>query len=179
MAKSTGNFLTVQSEFLDKNIDPLVYRYACFVVHYRKQMEWNDDVVTSATNGYHNLLNKVKILGEKVGSVNLELKDRFLDGINDDLNMPKAMATVNEIFKYGISNEDKLATILDFDKVLGFNLAKKEIEIIPDAVIQLSKEREEARLNKDWAKSDEIRDQIQNLGYEIKDTDSGTLILKI
>jgi len=179
MAKSTGNFLTVQSEFLDKNINPLVYRYATFGVHYRKQMEWNDDIMTSATNGYHNLLNRIKILGKKIGSVNMELKERFLSNINDDLNMPKAMAIVSEIFKYGIPNEDKLATILDFDKVLGLNLDNTEENIIPEDVIQLSKDREQARIDKDWDKSDELRDKIKELGYEIKDTDKGTEVSKI
>ncbi len=179
MAKSTGNFLTVKSEFIDKDIDPLVYRFACFGVHYRKQMEWNEDTLTSATNGYNNLLNKIKILGKDIGFVNMELKERFIDSINDDLNIPKAMAVVNEVFKYGISNEDKLATILDFDKVLGLNLGYIEENTIPETVLRLSKEREQARADKDWAKSDDLRDQIKELGYEVKDTDSGTIISKI
>lgn len=179
MAKSTGNFLTVKSEFLDKNLNPLVYRFACFGVHYRKQMEWNEDTLTSAVNGYNNILNRIKILGKNIGFVNMELKERFLDSINDDLNIPKAMAVVNEVFKYGISNEDKLATILDFDKVLGLNLGHIEESTISEAVKQLSKEREQARIEKNWIKSDELRDKIKELGYEIKDTDKGVEILKM
>lgn len=179
MAKSTGNFLTVKSEFIDKNIDPLVYRYATFGVHYRKQMEWNNDIMISATNGYNNLLNKIKILGKKEGIVNAELKERFLSNINDDLNIPKALATVSEIFKYGISNEDKLATIFDFDKVLGLNLDNTKEDIIPGEINDLVNERQEARIKKDWAKSDELREKINSLGYEIKDTENGSKISKI
>jgi cysteinyl-tRNA synthetase len=179
MAKSTGNFLTLKSEFIDKNINPLVYRFATFGVHYRKQMEWNSDIEVSALNGYNNLINKIKILGGEVGSVNMELKERFTDNINDDLNMPKAMATVGEIFKYGISNEDKLATILDFDKVLGLGLDKIHEDVIPDEIIQLVKERETARKEKNWAKSDNLRAKINSLGYEIKDSDNGAKISKI
>jgi cysteinyl-tRNA synthetase len=111
--------------------------------------------------------------------VNIELKERFLNNINDDLNMPKALATLGEIFKYGISNEDKLATILDFDKVLGLNLSKIEVEIIPSEINGLVQEREMARKQKDWSKSDELRKKINELGYEIKDTDLRTEISKI
>ena len=179
MAKSTGNFLTIQSEFIDKNISPLVYRYATYSVHYRKQMEWNEEIISSALSGYTNLLNRVKNLGSNSGGVNGELKERFLEAINDDLNMSKAMAVVSEMFKYGISNEDKLATILDFDKVLGLSLDKIKIENIPDEVNKLAKERTEARNSKDWAKSDELRDKIKDLGYEVKDKEGEYEISKI
>lgn len=179
MAKSSGNFLTLNSEFVDKNINPLVYRFATFGVHYRKKMEWNAEIENAALNGYNNLINKIKILGTTIGTVNLELKERFLDSINDDLNMPKALATVGEIFKYGISNEDKLATILDFDKVLGLDLGKIIEEEIPDIIIKLNNQRQQARSEKDWHKSDELRKQINELGYEIKDTDSGSKISKL
>lgn len=179
MAKSTGNFLTVQSEFINKNINPLVYRLATYSVHYRKQMEWKEEIINSAINSYKNLLDKVKYLGKNVGVVNEELKERFLESINDDLNMSKAMAVVGEVFKYGISNEDKLTTILDFDKVLGLGLDKIEVETIPDEVNKLAIERQNARKAKDWAKSDELRDKIRDLGFEIKDIDGRYEINKI
>jgi cysteinyl-tRNA synthetase len=179
MAKSTGNFLTIKSEFIDKDISPLVYRLATFGVHYRKQMEWNDDIVVQAETSYNNLLNKVKALGQENGFVNMELKERFIDSINDDLNMPKALATLNEVFKYGISNADKLATILDFDKVLGLDLGNIKEDIIPNDIKNLAEERLLARTNKDWQKSDELRDQIKELGYEIKDVDNGYEINKM
>jgi cysteinyl-tRNA synthetase len=178
MAKSTGNFLTIKSEFIDKDINPLVFRFATFGVHYRKQMEWNNDILNSAVNGYSNLQNKIKVLGIKVGIVNKELKERFLENINDDLNMPKALATIAEIFKYGISNEDKLATILDFDKVLGLDLGIDNENPIPNDIKALAEERLIARTNKNWQKSDELRDQIKALSFEIKDIDNGYEITK-
>lgn len=179
MAKSTGNFLTIKSEFIDKDINPLIYRLATFGVHYRKQMEWNDDIVVSAETSYNNLLNKVRVLGNDIGFVNMELKERFLDSINDDLNMPKALATLNEVFKYGISNADKLATILDFDKVLGLDLGKIKEEVIPQDIEILAQERLTARTNKEWQKSDELRDKIKELGYEVKDVEGGYEISKM
>lgn len=179
MAKSTGNFLTIKSEFIDKNINPLIYRYATFSVHYRKQMEWNESIIIGAQNSYTNLLNKIKILGNKVGNINKELKERFLDNINDDLNMSKALATLNEVFKYGISNEDKLATILDFDKVLGLGLDNIKQDLVPEEVEILAKDRLVARAKKDWQKSDELRDKIKEMGYEVKDIEGGYEIVKI
>jgi len=179
MAKSTGNFLTLKSEFLDKNINPLVYRYATLSVHYRKQMEWSEDMIISASNSYHSLLNKIKNLGSDVGKVDLDFKNKFLNEINDDLNMPKALAIIQEVLKSEIPEKDKKATILDFDKVFGLDLDKIKEEIIPDEVIKLVIEREVIRHEKDWAKSDELRIKINSLGYEIKDTESGSKISKI
>lgn len=179
MAKSTGNFLTLNSEFLKKNINPLVYRYATLSIHYRKQMEWSTDMIISASNSYYSLLKKVENLGNEIGEINLDFKNQFLNEINNDLNMPKALAVVSELFKSEISNADKKATILDFDKVLGLGLDQLKKEEIPDEILQITKEREIAREEKNWSKSDELRDKIYSLGYEIKDTDSGAKISKI
>jgi cysteinyl-tRNA synthetase len=181
MAKSSDNFLTIENTFVNKNINPLTYRFATLTVHYRKSMEWSLDIATSAQNGYENLLNKIRNLGQKVGDINLEYKNKFIADINDDLNMTKALATTQELLKSDISNEDKLATVLDFDKVFGlqFESVLKEVKIeIPEDVKKLVEERENARKNKDWAKSDEIRDKIASLGYEVKDTKEGSEVKK-
>lgn len=176
MAKSTGNFLTLKSEFIDKNIDPLVYRFATLSVHYRKPMEWSDDLVKTSQAGYENLIYRVKELGEEIGNINLEFKNKFLESINDDMNMSKAMAVAQEVLKSQISNEDKLATLYNFDEVLGLNLKNIKIEEIPKEIIDMADERQLARRDKNWQKSDELRGAINKLGYEIKDTDSGYII---
>jgi len=175
MAKSAGDVVTLHTEFINKNINPLVYRFATLNVHYRKPMEWSDDITVSAKNGYENLLNKICNLGQKIGQINKESKAKFLADINDDLNMPKALATVQEVLKSDLSDADKLATILDFDKVLGLNLENavknENIKIeIPKNIQALLNERKIARDNKDWKKADALRDQILSLGFEVKDT---------
>jgi len=142
-------------------------------------MEWSEDMIISASNSYHSLLNKIKNLGSDVGKVDLDFKNKFLNEINDDLNMPKALAIIQEVLKSEIPEKDKKATILDFDKVFGLDLDKIKEEIIPDEVIKLVIEREVIRHEKDWAKSDELRIKINSLGYEIKDTESGSKISKI
>ena len=83
------------------------------------------------------------------------------------------------IRKENVNNENKLATILDFDKVFGLGLDKIEQEKIPEEIINIADERKLARDNKDWAKSDELRNKIKDLGYDIKDTESGYKINKI
>lgn len=178
MAKSTGNFSTLNSEFIDKNIDPLIYRYATMSVIYRKPMEWSNDLITTASNSYHNLLEKVRELGKEVGIINENFRDKFMESINDDLNLPKALVVIQDIFKSNLTNKDKLATILNFDEVLGLNLKNVLEEKIPERIIKLANERENARHDKKWQKSDELREQILNLGYIIKDTDSGYHIIK-
>ncbi len=94
--------------------------------------------------------------------------------------MPEAMGVLNEMLKSEISNEDKLANAYDFDEVLGLELKKavnKEIKI-PVEVQKLIDERKVARDSKNWAKSDELRDQIARLGFEVKDTSEGQQIKK-
>jgi cysteinyl-tRNA synthetase len=178
MAKSTGDIVTINTEFINKNISPLAYRFATLNVHYRKPVEWSDEAFISAKNGYENLLNKVINLGTEIGAVDAEFKSKFLTDINDDLNMPKALATVQELLKSDLTNEDKLATVLEFDKVLGLDFEKAAEKTnadvaIPENVKKILNDRDEARKNKDWKKSDELRDEILKLGYEIKDTDKG------
>ncbi|MFA7252788.1 MAG: cysteine--tRNA ligase [Candidatus Paceibacterota bacterium] len=175
MAKSAGDFITLNNTFIDKEQNPLAYRYACLSVHYRKPMEWSDDIAVSAQNGLNNLHAKIQNLGTEIGQVSEIFKEKFLENINDDLNMPKALATVQEVLKADLSASDKLATILDFDKVLGLNLVSQEKEIIeiPHEVKKLLDERLLARQNKDWKKSDELRDEILKLGFIVKDTGEG------
>lgn len=182
MAKSSGNFLTIENSFTEKGISPLVYRFATFMTHYRKPMEWSYDILSGAKNGFDNLTEKISKLGTKKGEILTSWKDKFLVAINDDLNMPQALAVLNELLKSNEKPENKLATVLDFDRVLGLNLSKaavkKEIKI-PNDVQNLLNERESARKNKDWKKSDEFRDKIKEMGFEVKDTPEGQSIKKI
>ena len=183
MAKSSGDNVTVQNIFIDKKIDPLIFRFATFSTHYRKSMVWNDDILNSGLNSYDNFTRRIKALGKKIGKINTAFQEEFKQAVNDDLNMSKAVAVANEVFKSDIEDEDKLATIFDFDRVFGLNLEKlvtenKKAQSLPDKVGKLMADRQEARKNKNWAESDRLRDEILNLGYEIKDTPTGPQIVK-
>lgn len=184
MSKSAGDAVTVKNTFLNRKIDPLVFRFANFSTHYRKTMVWNDDILNSALNSYDNFTRRVKALGTRVGKINMAFKDEFKSAINDDLNISKALAVTNEVFKSDISDEDKLATVLDFDNVLGLNLEKlinssPRPTKLPEKVGQLMILRQTARIGKNWVESDRLRDEILKLGYEVKDTPNGQETTKI
>jgi len=184
MAKSEDNFLTLENAFLKKDINPLVYRFAAFQTHYRKPMEYSDESVRAARNGLVHLHNQVRQVTQngagQNGSVDETFKARFIETINDDLNMPRAMAVVQEMLKSDIRDGDKFATMLDYDRVLGLSLDQVDKpEALPEAVQKLVDARQAARIAKDWAKSDQLRDVIQDMGYSVQDTKDGMKVIKI
>jgi len=184
MAKSEGNFLTLENAFLKKSINPLAYRFAAFLTHYRKPMEFSDEAVESARNGLLHLYNQVRQVKdagvETEKGVHSTYKTKFLDAVNDDLNMPRALAVVQEMLKSDISDIEKHTTILDFDRVLGFDFDRLEDhEAVPEEVQQLVDARRRAREAKDWAASDKLRDDIQARGYMVQDAKGGMKVIKI
>jgi len=184
MAKSEDNFLTLENALTRKGIDPLVYRFACLQTHYRKPMEYSEAAIKAAENGLAHLYNQVKQFSTfnfqlSIKDVNKNFKEKFLKAVNEDLNMPRALAVAQEALKSKLGNKEKLATISDFDKVLGLNLADalKAVDL-PVAVKKLAEEREAARAKKDFRRSDELRAEIEALGYAVKDTKEGRRIYK-
>ena len=92
--------------------------------HYRSKQNFTWEALTAAQSGYQSLKEQVSELGSKKGKVNLDFKNKFLDKINDDFNVPSGVAVVYEVLKSKLSSNDKLATIIDFDQVLGLQLNK-------------------------------------------------------
>lgn len=125
MAKSEENFLTLENALVKNGLNPLVYRYAALGTHYHKPMEYSERAVKNAKDGWEHLINQIKKLGDIKGEINIKYKKRFIEKINDDLNMPDGLAVIQEMLKdRTLIHKDKLATLLDFDKVLGLNLNK-------------------------------------------------------
>ncbi len=183
MAKSEGNFLTLENAFIKAGIHPLVYRFAAFQTHYRKPMEYSDESVQSARNGLQHLQNQVRQIAaggrDPEIPISEEHQDKFLAAVNDDLNMPRALAAVQELLKSNISDGQKYASVLEFDRVLGLDLDRLEKpEELPPEVQQLVEARKKARENKQWDDSDRLRDEIQDLGYAVQDTPEGMTIIK-
>ncbi|MEJ2729880.1 MAG: cysteine--tRNA ligase [Deltaproteobacteria bacterium] len=183
MAKSEENFLTLDNAFLKKDINPLVYRFASFLTHYRKPMEYSDEGIEAARNGLLHVYNQVRqIVADGVDAetpVNTEFKTKFIAAVNDDLNMPRAMAVVQEMLKSKISDEQKYSTLLDFDRVLGLQLDRLDkVQDLPEAVQKLVNARQQARQAKDFAASDQLRTEIEALGYQVQDTRDGMKVVK-
>ncbi len=185
MAKSEENFLTLENGLIKKGINPLAYRFAALQTHYRKPMEYSEEAMRNAAKGLEHLYNQVKELRItnyelRIKDINEKLKKQFIEAINDDLNMPQAMAVAQELLKSDIPAEEKTATILDFDKVLGLNIreAIKEEEL-PDEIKQLVEARENARKEKNWIEADKLRKEIESRGYAVEDKKEGMRVLKI
>jgi cysteinyl-tRNA synthetase len=178
MAKSEGNFLRLQT-LKDKGISPLAYRYWLLGGRYNTPMSFSWEALEGAKNAFAKLEARIIELGNTVGEINVEYKQKFTEYINDDLDTPQALALVWEVLKdERLNDADKKATVLEFDKVLGLNFSVIKHEEIPDEIEKLKEAREEARKNKDFKKSDELRAEIENAGYIIKDTSDGPKISK-
>ncbi|MBU4480377.1 cysteine--tRNA ligase [Patescibacteria group bacterium] len=189
MSKSIGNVVMLK-DIKEKGFDPLALRYFFLQAHYRSGQNFTWEALQSAQKGLVNLYEQTAELFEskkpfwifwKKGKINEEFKNKFTEKIEDDFNTPQALAVVSELLKSKIENKDKLATILEFDKVLGLKLdeatnkipQKISISKLTQDIQSLIKEREIARKNKDYQKSDELREKIEGLGYKIKDTEKG------
>jgi cysteinyl-tRNA synthetase len=181
MAKSEGNFLTLDTTVSANHIDPLAYRFAAFQTHYRKPMEYSEEAIAAAQNGLQHLRNQVRALMDagQATAIDAGYQTRFLQAINNDLNMPQALAVVQDLLKSELTPAIKLATVFDCDRVLGLNLEKSvSDQALPDEIHALADARQRARQEKQWALSDQLRDQIQALGYAVQDTPQGMKVFK-
>lgn len=171
MGKSQGNFITLRT-LKEKGYDPLAYRYFLLQAHYRKQLNFTWEALDAAAEGLKNLKQKIQQIDPDV-QANHGLEKQFLDAINDDLNTAEAIALIWKGLK---EKTISMQTIVAFDKVLGLNLHVVQDETpveIPADVQELLTMRAESRDEKDWAKSDALRDEIARKGFIVKDTDSG------
>jgi cysteinyl-tRNA synthetase len=179
MSKSTGGFLRLQT-IIDNHYDPLAYRFFCLNAIYRTKLNFTWESLDSSAKSLDKLRNIVYGWGES-GEIDEEFLNKFTDDINDDLNMPRAIADIWELVKSDISPASKKATIIECDRVLGLNLASwipKE-DIIPETIKLLVENRQNARIEKRWNDADMIREKIRSLGYEIEDTSQGPRVKPI
>ena len=116
--------------------------------------------------------------GDSPVKLDLTYINRFKEQINEDLNMPRALAVVWELVKDDLSRATKKATLLQFDRVLGLRLAEWQPEeaVIPPEIMALVEDREKARAAKKWKDADALREEVRQAGYEIEDTSKGPKI---
>ena len=173
MAKSTGEFLTLD-RLIEEGFNPMVYRYFCLTAHYRTQLSFSWDSLKSSEVALGRLYQAAFDWGEP-GDVSESHLSAFMREINQDLNMPKALAVAWDLVRSDEPDEVKKATVLAFDQVFGLGIKDWTPDTlnIPDEIMKLVNEREKARAEKNWKKSDEIRDKVELLGYTIEDTRDG------
>lgn len=171
VSKSKGGLYSIE-ELGKKGFDPLAYRYLVLTAHYKSQLNFTIKNLENAQNSYERLKNN--ILGFKDdGKINGKYLKEFERTMNNDLDTPKALQVLWKLVKDGKA-EGKYQTIKKIDEVFGLDLFKLKI---PEKIKKLRKLREKARKNKDWQKSDEIRNQINKEGYNISDNSDGSSFL--
>ncbi len=176
MSKSKGNFYTLKD--IIKNYTPLAYRYLILNSHYRSKVNFSTEAMSGAENSLKKMKERVINLGNEKGDPSSKYKDKFLKAVNNDLNTPQALkVTWNLLKDKDLNDSVKLATVIDFDKVLGLDL-NKEVEI-PKKVKELAEKREEYREDKKYEKADNLRSKINDLGYDIEDVKDGYKLKKI
>ncbi len=183
MSKSLNNLYTLQ-DLADRGYEPPVYRMFQFTSSYRNKINFTWEAMESAKVALNRL--REGYLRHKEGTETIEkemiqkYEEKFLNAINDDLNMPVAMSVVWEVLKNPQKSKELKDLLLKFDAVLGFDLAhyEKQEESLSDEILELVKQRDEARQTKNWAESDRIRDILIKKGYLVKDTKEGTILSK-
>ncbi len=176
MSKSLNNVYTLK-DLEDKGFSPMDYRMFNFTSHYRNKLNFTWASLESAKIALSRLkegFNRHSEGNEDVSDeVINEYEERFHKAINDDLNMPLAMSVVWDVVKNPVKSKKFAELLLKFDEVLGLRIDQKEELELPNEIKDILEKRKVARENKDWAKSDELRDKLLELGYVVKDTKNG------
>jgi cysteinyl-tRNA synthetase len=179
MAKSLGNVVILKN-LIEKELNPLAYRYLCLTTHYRSKLNFSWEILESAQNALENIYQKTAEIKENIETGEIrkniikQYQEKFFGFINDDMDMPKALALSWDIVKSTkLSSEEKYKLLIDFDKIFGLDLEKIKKEEIPSEIKKLAEERKKYRKEGNWKKSDEIRKEIQELGWQVEDTKGG------
>ena len=194
MSKSKGEFLTVS--LLEKGYDPLSYRFFCLQSHYRKGLVFSWENLDNAQGAYQKLIKRIAALkegGEADQAVVQEYREKFLQQVGNDLNTSMAVTLLYDALKAKTDDATKLAILGDFDQVLSLSLLEKAAQVRKEqaaqkttsagdytitgegdpAVDAMVLERYQAKKAKDFAKADQIRDELKAQGIEITDVPGG------
>lgn len=186
MSKSLHNVYTLD-DLEKRGIEPLAYRYFTYTSHYRNKLNFTWDGIKScqvSLDRLRELVNSHKGLNNDIKEELLkDFENRFMEAINDDLNMPVAISIVWELAKYSVKSNKIYELIMKFDSILSLDLNKvkkdnKSVEV-PNEILELLEQRKKARESKDYALSDTLRDKIKEKGYIVKDTKEGQEIEKV
>lgn len=187
MSKSKGDFLTV-SLLESKNYNPVVYRFFCLQSHYRKPLVFSYEALDNAVNAYEKLIKKIAALDlestEAVDENVVEIyREKFADGLGNDINTSSGISVLYDVLKADTNDATKVFLLEDMDTVLSLDLipaakalGTKSVDSELEAfVLAKIEERKAAKKEKDFAKADAIRDELNAKGIAIKDTREGTV----
>jgi len=181
MGKSLGNAYSI-NDLKNKGFGAMDLRYFYLSGHYRKQLNFTWEALKAASEareklvrmlaGYKQGSERTNLREDKLEKIN-QYRERFLQAVGNDLNMPEALAVVWEVVKSNVADYDKYDLILDFDEVLGLDLRKTidglSEEQAPEELVKMLEERNRLRLDKKWEEADEVRGEIEKLGWGVED----------
>ncbi len=189
MSKSKGEFLTV-SLLESKGYDPLAYRYFCLQSHYRKSLVFTYENLDNATVAFEKLIARIASLDPADGEIDNakfeELRGGFVEAMDNDLNTSLAVTALFDVLKADTNGATKLALIENFDTVLCLDLLEKAAKVReadalanadPELIARIEAliaERTEAKKERNFARADEIRAELTEMGVILEDTKEGT-----
>ena len=178
MSKSLNNFYTL-SDIKNKGFSPLDLRYLFMTSHYRGSLNFTWEAMQNAQNTLNRIYDIVSGYEyDERAEVSDKYIKKFMEKLNEDLNMPEALAVFWELIKSATPESSKLNTILKMDEVLGLRLQEHIGVEIPENILNLAKMRNEYRKNGIWDKADMVRKQINDLGYVVEDSQTGSFKVK-
>jgi len=178
ISKSLGNSILV-SDLQKKGYNPLALRYLIMTSHYRTGLNFTWESLDGAQTALNRLYEVKKCQNcPPTDGLPQKWQNKFIEAIENDLNMPQALAVVWEMVKSDLSDALKYELLLDWDRVLGLNFEQNAIsdaqnEEVPDEIKRLADERNKLREEEKWEEADEIRKKIEELGWIIEDTGAG------
>ena len=189
MSKSKGNFHTL-ADFKDKQIDPLAALYWFLTGHYRSEMNFTWEAIEGAQVALDRLRNLIGSFRQETERTNLsdeklkktdDFRNQFIAAVENDLNLPGAVAVIWAVVKSNIPGPDKYDLLVNFDEVLGLGLAtsdKRQVTRIPGEIRELVDQRERLRKAGKFAEADKIRVGLAEKGYQIEDSETGPVVKK-
>lgn len=173
MSRSKGNVFTL-TEVMKYGFSPSAFRYLTYQTHYRAKMNFTWEALEGASVALKKLYEIAGKLPEGEGYAN-KYEVEFLHVLNQDLNMPKALAIMWEMLRSDEPEEAKAAALKRMDQVLGLQIfeASEKMNTIPEDVLILSNEREKLRKEGRFMLADQIRHKIEKMGFEVDDQKKG------
>ncbi len=181
IAKSTGNVVRVD-ELETRGLDPLAFRWLTFQTQYRSEMDFSWEAMETADLRVKQLRRRMAEWGSgtaDLGEAARGFDVAFRGAIADDLSMPGAVVVVNELASSAdVSDVEKYALLATWDEVLGLDLQREARSSWEptDEMRALMNERDAARAEKDYVRSDDLRDRLAGMGLEVMDTAEGTRV---
>jgi cysteinyl-tRNA synthetase len=180
MAKSTGNIIRI-GDLEEMGYDPLAFRYVTFQTRYRSEMDFSEEAMRGADQHVKRLRQRMAEWGSPAGHLSpaaRALDVRFREAVADDLNMPQALVLLNETVSADLPGPERYALLASWDAVLGLDLERdaREAWEPTEEIRALVAERDAARAAKDFARADQLREDLQGMGLEVMDRAEGTKV---